>query len=576
MLQTGLDFMEATVELTGVAKSKLSKLYSRNINSVQGYADLCKTATKIKHKAMEKRKCLSGKIKFALFPRSLWLWSLRRNSGIDVLIKEFKQGLKDIHGKLASEADETSTSLKKEIEEYFECIGESIESSGQPETGEERSAESLETIDDTIQNSEHHILAFLHGKNVFGGEMSDTGEILISLDSVMESFLGKLNISKIDGIKNLTEKHLQDCIDENKSIMIIEGGDVERNCNVLLIRKNEKGTLEVTRFTEQPKTLKSNGGIQMDSGDYVNAFQLFDLKNSESFETKKTNLQRICSGSVQAKEVPKEKMFLTKSRGKNTSPEFELLQALQYAAKGNPSQEALVAEFEIGRYVAHLSNFKSKMETPEQNLLFDRNTVTFNTLSRDVQQRILSLQASGKISTEAASKYLSQINRMIVSPAERTSNPAAVDPSLTSEAGAQSLRSHTTYTQDSTLQTSNGYNVGVYKDIPTFLKQTMCDNDDYMSVRLTMGFASAQRFEELISNHEDTLEALKGENATETLKNIVGFFRMAVVYTEYNKRNGIAVPKDKQEIYDNLIKLGAAIYEKYGKECEINETTYQC
>ncbi|MDR0741949.1 MAG: hypothetical protein LBE98_00590 [Puniceicoccales bacterium] len=555
--------IEEAIELTGAKESGLVDLL-HNIQLTDECASLHTTATKIQYKILEERQCLSGRIKF-YFPKMFWQWRLRKNSGIGALLKEFKQGLEDIYRR------STDQTVQREIKNFFEEIGEDIGDPVQPERGEEGSVEhdfvflNSSTRD---QDSIDYVKSLLHGRTV-----SPRASVDPSIDQVFT----KLNISRVDGIQNLTQEYLRQCVDENKPIVVTEGE------NALLIRKNEEGTLEVTKFTTQPKTLETHGGIQMDSGDYVNAFQLFDLKHKfdsndseSSFKSIKTDLQKICDGQGKPKEVPQGKMSLIKSMGeeKKTTLEFELLQVLQYATKGNPSQEALVAKFEIDGYAAHLENIKVKMAEEDRSIQ-EVHTVTLNDLSRDVQQRILFLQASGKISTEEASQRLLRVNQTLTSLAQGPSSSSAVASPPCMDARSQSLEeANTTYTQDSALQTSQGHNIRVCDDMPTFLQQASMGQNSTspISARLTMGFASAQRFEKLVSNHDGTLDALKGKDKSETLDNIGNFFRMAVAYTEYNKRNGIAVPTDKREIYDSLIRLGAAIYKKYGQECGIEGT----
>jgi hypothetical protein len=548
-LTGSFDLIQQAIKLTGASKSKLAD--SHDIQSVSGYSDLCHVATKIKHRILEERKCLSGRIKFAILPRRLMLWSLRRNSGIGDLIGEFKQGLKDIYRKL-EDTGGTSASLKREIDGFFKSIGESIDDSGLPETAS--SDMKFGSLDSSTEVNESItcVKSLLYGDSMFQPTADN-----VSIGQVLE----KLEIAKVDSIQNLTSEHLQTCVEQDKPIVVMERGDA------LLIRKNEEGSLEVTRFTIQPKTLETNGGIQMDSGDYVNAFQLFDLDHGASIENIQAGLLKICNGEVQAKEVPQEKMFLIKSSGiTQTSSNLELLQALQYAVKGNPSKEALVARFEIDRYVVHLDNIKSKMAT--ESLYIG----TFNALTRDVQQRILSLQASGKISPDVAATYLSSlVTQTVTSQAAGPVAPLKYPVHNMMNTG----KAATTYTQDITLQTSEGHNIQVGGSVPTFLQQANI-NKAARSARLSMGFASAQRFEKLILDHDGTLNALQGqgndpEKTEETLENITGFFRMAVLFVEYNKRNGIDIPIETQ---NKLIKLGAAIYKKYGKACNIDQMEY--
>jgi hypothetical protein len=71
-----------------------------------------------------------------------------------------------------------------------------------------------------------------------------------------------------------------------------------------------------------------------------------------------------------------------------------------------------------------------------------------------------------------------------------------------------------------------------------------------------MGFANVQGFEKLLSDHDGTLGTLKGQNIEQTLENIGDFFITAILFVEYNQRNGIDICMETQ---NELIKLGAAI-----------------
>ncbi|MDR1233021.1 MAG: hypothetical protein LBJ75_02050, partial [Puniceicoccales bacterium] len=565
MSRTDWNSLEKAIELAGATKN--SSIDLREMRGEAGYGSLVNTLTKIGHSILTERRSLSGRIKFTFFPERLLMWSLRRNPIFGALINEFKQGLKEIYH------NSESQKFREGIEGIFKSIGEPIGEPVQPaeiSTEQERNFRNLRgnayiSTDDSIAQ----VRSFLHGH----GDVRSGGEV----PEIRRQVFDELNISDVRGIQELTREHLQECVNGNKPMVVIEGG------NALLIRKNEKGALEITKFTTQPKTLTTHGGIQMDSGDYVNAFQLFNLKHkfdpndpASSLESIRADLREICDGKGQPKEVPQEQMLLMKSAGQNpTNLDFELLQLLQYATKGNQSQEALVARFETDRYVAHLDNIKEKMAR-ESGPLLEQHIVALNALGRDIQQRILSLQASGKISPELASECLSKVSNVLTRPETGSANPAATAQSHKDNRAVSLGKANTTYTQNSALQTSQGCNIQVCDDVPTFLQQAGLNKEgSACSARLIMGFASARKFEEFLSNHQGTLDSLRGKNEGETLENISNFFRMAVAYTEYNKRNGIAVPKDKQEIYDNLIKLGAAIYKKYGKECGIDKAQYE-
>ncbi|MDR1173431.1 MAG: hypothetical protein LBK24_01395, partial [Puniceicoccales bacterium] len=559
MSRTDWNSLEKAIELAGATKS--SSIDLREIRGGSRYSSLVNTATKIGHSILTDRRCFSGRIKFTLFPERLLMWSLRRDPIIGALIKELKQGLRDIYH------NSESQKLQEGIEGIFKNIGEPIGEPVQPaeiSTEQGRNFRGLVTYV-PVDGSIEQVRSFLHGH----GDVRPGGEVW----EIKSQVFNELNIARADSIRELRQEHLQECVNGNKPMVVIEGG------NALLIRKNEKGDLEVTKFTTQPKTLTTHGGIQMDSGDYVNAFQLFNLKHkfdpndpASSLESIRDNLREICNGKEQPKEVPQEQMLLVKSARQNpTNLDFELLRLLQYATKGNQSQEALVARFETDRYVDHLDNIKKKM-AGESGPLLEQHIVALNALGRDMQQRVLSLQASGKISPELASECLSKISDVLTRPETGSANPAAVAQSHIDNRAVSLEKANTTYTQNSDLQTSQGCNIQVCDDVPTFLQQAGLNQEESAcSARLIMGFASARKFEEFLSNHQGTLESLRGKDVGETLENIGSFFRMAVAYTEYNKRNGIAVPKDKQEIYDNLIKLGAAIYKRYGKECVIDK-----
>jgi hypothetical protein len=77
---------------------------------------------------------------------------------------------------------------------------------------------------------------------------------------------------------------LTQCIDVNKPIVILEGS------NVWWIRKNEKGEIEIIKFIIESKTLKINSDIQINSEDYVNAFQLFGRKHKFDGNNSETSL----------------------------------------------------------------------------------------------------------------------------------------------------------------------------------------------------------------------------------------------------------------------------------------------
>jgi hypothetical protein len=69
-----------------------------------------------------------------------------------------------------------------------------------------------------------------------------------------------------------------------------------------------------------------------------------------------------------------------------------------------------------------------------------------------------------------------------------------------------------------------------------------------------MEFASALKFEVLIARSDEAVDALAGNVPGDTRGNIKCVVRLAVASTEYNQRNGIAVPKYKQAVYDKLPK----------------------
>jgi hypothetical protein len=563
MSQPNLDYVKDAVKLTGITTETVEKL--RDIRCVTGYADLHKTATKIQHKILEERKCWTGKLKFAIFPEKLLFWSLRRSSGMSELIQEFKRGLVDIHNRA------TDQNIKGDIENLFQSIGESIPEASPKADETSHSVAGDSTISETADDSIKCIESFLYGKGYPVDSNLQVKAPLIRRDATIEPAFTRLGITLVDGVDGLTQDHLK-CINNNKQIVVLEGN------SAFLIRKNEEGKIEITKFTTMPKTLWANGGVQMDSGDYVNAFQLFVLKHkfddnapADSLKKIQDDLCQILAAVAKPREVPREKMFLIKSIGMmSTTPQSELLHVLQYAAKGNPAQETSVAQFEMDRYVEHLSNLVSKMAS-EKGATLDQYMVVFNALSKDIRQRILLLQASGKISTDLASQYLSQIDRAVATKEKNLADPSAIVPSSCPDANGDHMDTiYTEYTRDANVQASSGHNVHVSGNIPKFLKQTnQCSiGSKLVAARLTMGFAAAKKFEELIEDPASTIAALKGKDSTETKANIGNFFRMAVLHTEYCKRNGIIIPEGNPEFYDKLVKLGADIYTTYGEECK--------
>jgi hypothetical protein len=91
------------------------------------------------------------------------LWSSRRNSGIGDLLGKFRQGLKDIHHKLAPDTNGACASFKKDRGGFFASRGEFVGHSVLSETASlHRKFDSLD-LSTTVDMSTACVRSLLYG-----------------------------------------------------------------------------------------------------------------------------------------------------------------------------------------------------------------------------------------------------------------------------------------------------------------------------------------------------------------------------------------------------------------------------
>jgi hypothetical protein len=84
-------------------------------------------------------------------------------------------------------------------------------------------------ISKTTDGSIEYIRSFLYGEDIeseSGNEAHMSTRQSIHKNATIEQALKELDITLVEGIANLTQENLTQCIDVNKPIVILEGSNV--------------------------------------------------------------------------------------------------------------------------------------------------------------------------------------------------------------------------------------------------------------------------------------------------------------------------------------------------------------